>query len=107
MAYIEVDEMNFQEALKEEFSKGQIVILKFGSEYCDACMALDFELEEIDDKYENISILEIDCAESMDLAEQYGVAQVPTMIIYENENSTLWHKDGVVLAQDIETIIGL
>jgi hypothetical protein len=27
------------------------------------------------------------------------------MVIYENENSTLWHKEGVVLAQDIEKII--
>ena len=107
MAYIEVDEMNIDAKLAEEFSKGQIVILKFGSEYCDACIALDFELEEIDEKHTNISILEIDCANSEDLAQHYGVTTVPTMVIYENENSTLWHKDGVVLAQDIETIIGL
>ena len=58
MAYIEVDEIDFTEKLHEEFDKGQIVILKFGSEYCDACMALDFELEEIDDKYENVSVLQ-------------------------------------------------
>lgn len=107
MAYIEVDETNFQETLTEEFSKGQMVILKFSSEYCDACQALDFELEEIDDKYEKISVLEIDCGESEDLAYHHGVTQVPTMIIYENENSTLWNKKGVVLAQDIEEIIGL
>ena len=52
-------------------------------------------------------VLEIDCADSEDLAQHYGVRQVPTMVIYENENSTLWHKEGVVLAQDIEKIIGL
>ena len=107
MAFIEVDEESFQETLNEDFSKGQIVILKFGSEYCDACMALDFELEEIDDNHDNVSILEIDSGESEELSQKYGVIQVPTMIIYENENSTLWHKDGVVLAQDIESIIGL
>ncbi len=105
MAYIEVDELNIQEVLSQEFSKQQIVILKFGSEYCDACIALDFELEEIDDKYDNVSVLEIDCADSEDLAQHYGVRQVPTMVIYENENSTLWHKEGVLLAQDIEKII--
>ena len=106
MAYIEVDEMDFDEKLQEEFEKGQIVILKFGSEYCDACIALDFELEEIDEKYENVSILNINSPESPDLSEKYGVTMVPTMVIYENADSTLWHKDGVVLAQDIETIIG-
>jgi len=105
MAIIEVDDTDFYETLKAEFAKGQIVILKFGSEYCDACMALGFELEEIDDSHENITVLEIDCGESEELAQRYGITQVPTMVIYENENSTLWHKEGVLLAQDIEEII--
>ena len=106
MSFIQVDEMDFNEVLNEEFDKGQIVILKFGSEYCDACIALEFELEEIDDKYENVSVLEIDCGDAEELAQSYGVIQVPTMVIYENKNSTLWHKEGVILAQDIEKIIG-
>jgi len=42
MSFIQVDEMDFDEVLNEEFDKGQIVILKFGSEYCDACIALEF-----------------------------------------------------------------
>ena len=107
MAFIQVDEMDFDEVLNAEFDKKQIVILKFGSEYCDACMALEFELEEVDDKHENISVLEIDCGESEELAQKYRITQVPTMVIYENKNSTLWHKEGVMLAVDIENIIGL
>lgn len=107
MAFIEVDESDFDEVLNAEFDKGQIVILKFGSEYCDACMALEFELEEINDKYEKVSVLEIECGESEELAEKYGVTQVPTMIIYENRNSTLWSQEGVILAIDIQNIIGV
>ena len=105
MPTIEVDEVDFQETLNAEFEKGQIVILKFGSEYCDACMALGFELEEIENAHENVTILEIDCGESEDLAARFGVTQVTTMVIYENANSTLWHKEGVVLAADIEKLI--
>ena len=105
MAFIEVDEENFQKVFSEELSKDNILILKFGSEYCDACMALSFELEELDDSNENISILEIDCGESEELAQRYKVSQVPTMVIYENENSILWNKEGVVLAQDIQELI--
>ena len=107
MAFIEVDETNFSEILKEEFKKGQIIILKFGSEYCDTCMALGFELEELDNSHENITILEIDAAESEELTQKYGVTHVPTMIIYKDENTTLWNKEGVVLAADIEEIIQL
>jgi len=107
MAIIEVDEEDFHQTLNDEFDKGQVVILKFGSTYCDSCMALEFELEEIDEKHKNITILEIDCGESEQLADQYGIRQVPTMVIYEDKNTTLWHKEGVVLAADIENIIGL
>ncbi len=106
MAFIEVDEINFEEVISKEFEKGQIVILKFGSELCDACIAQDFELEEMDDNHENISVLEIDCVDSEDLAQRYAVTQVPTIVIYENENSVIWQKEGVILAQDIEKIIG-
>ncbi len=106
MAYIEIDDTNFNENLENEFSKNQIVILKFSSEFCDACIALDFELEEIDAKYDNVTIFEIDCVESESLTDRFGVTQVPTMVIYENAHSTLWHKEGVLLAQDIEKIIG-
>lgn len=105
MATIEVDEDDFQEVLAQEFNKNQIVILKFATEYCDACMALGFELEEVEDNNDNVSILEIDCSYSEELARQYGIVEVPTMMIYENENTLLWNKKGVVLAQDIQTII--
>ncbi len=105
MAYIEVDEFDIQEALDTAFDAKKIVIIKFYSELCDACNALDFELEEIDDNHDNVTILAVDCAESEELTQRYGVTRVPTMIIYENKNSTLWHKDGVMLAQDIEAII--
>ncbi len=105
MAIIEVDDTDFQETLDAEFNKGQIVILKFGSEYCDTCMALGFELEEITDKHQNISVLEIDCGESEQLTELYAIQQVPTMVIYKDKHTTLWHKEGVVLADDIENII--
>ncbi|RLF01526.1 MAG: hypothetical protein DRJ64_10490 [Thermoprotei archaeon] len=105
MAFIEVDDMDFHEVLEEEFNKGQVVILKFGSEYCDGCIALDFELEELDDKHENISVLEIDPAESEALAQTYNVTQVPTMVIYEDADTILWQKAGIMLAADIEKLI--
>ena len=33
MSFIQVDETDFDEVLNKEFDKGQIIILKFGSEY--------------------------------------------------------------------------
>ncbi len=105
MAIVEVDEENFQEALNSAFEKRDIVIVKFGSEYCEPCHALECELEEIDEEMENVSILMVDTSESQDLAEQYDVFELPTMIIYKDSQTVIYHKEGVILAPDIEKII--
>ncbi len=106
MAFLEVDEDNFEQVLTEEFDKKQIVILKFGSEFCDPCHALECELEDVDDEFEDVSVLMIDTDESPELAEQYDVYQLPTMVIYRNRANILYHGEGVMLSQDINEIIG-
>jgi len=105
MAQFEVDEENFQAAMDGEFSKGRIVILKFGSEFCEPCSALEMELEQLEDMIENISILSIDCDQSPEIAEAYDVYQLPTMIIFENKDKILHEGEGVILSEDIQKII--
>ena len=105
MAFIVVDEDNFQEVLDEAFEKNKITILKFGSEYCESCHALECELEDIDEEFDNVSILTIDTDESMGLAERYQVHRLPTMVIYRDRDTIVYHKEGVILSQDIEIII--
>jgi len=100
-----VEESNFDNIITKEFEKDKIVILKFMTEYCDACMMLGFELDELEDEFENISILEIDCAESQILAQKYGITEVPHTIIYKNKDTILLNKSGIILAQDIAKII--
>lgn len=106
MAFIEVDEENFEQVLTKEFDKKQIVILKFGSEFCDSCHALEWELEEVDDAFEDVSVLKIDTDESPELAEQYEVYRLPTMVIYKNRSHILYNKEGVILSGDIHKMIG-
>ena len=105
MAFIETDDDNFQEKFETELSKSNTVILKFGSEWCDSCHALECELEELDESVENISILIIDCDESTRLAEKYKIQQMPTMIIYKDKDTITYHGEGVILCQDIGKII--
>jgi len=105
MALIEVDGQSFHNVLADEFSKGHTVILKFVSPYCDACMALGFELEDIEEEREDVSVLEIDCTESGEIAEMYDVMEVPTMVIYRDAQNMLLNATGVMMEQDIEEII--
>jgi thioredoxin-like negative regulator of GroEL len=104
MAIIEVDGSDFQEVLEEQLQNYEVVILKFESMYCDGCIALGFELEELEESNDNIVILEIDCAENEPLVELYDVTQVPAMVIYKNKE-IIYNGIGVVLAVDILEMI--
>jgi len=105
MAIIEVDEENFEQELFSAFERNDSVVLKFGSTYCDACMALGFELEELDEKLNNFTVLEIDCSVSNDLAEEYEIVEVPSMKIYKDKKTLVFDGVGVVLASDIVKIL--
>jgi thioredoxin 1 len=101
----EVDITNFDEIMQEEFSKNKTVILKFGAQMCDACFALESELEDLEEEDENISVLLIDCNEAPEIAEKYDIQKVPTMIIFKDESTIIFKDYGVILSQDIEKII--
>jgi thioredoxin 1 len=105
MAILEVDEEGFHQALTDAFEQKKTLILKFGSEYCEPCHALEGELEDLDDTLENLSILMIDTDESPELAEKYDVYALPTMVIYRDKETVIYHKEGIILADDIAKII--
>ncbi len=105
MAVFEIEEIEFNDIMAQEFAKGQVVILKFGSEFCDACHALEGELEDVEEENEKVSVLMIDCNECQNIAEHYNVHQLPTMVIYKDPDTILYRGEGVVLSQDIEEII--
>ncbi|MBL0708913.1 MAG: thioredoxin family protein [Sulfurimonas sp.] len=105
MAIFEVDDENFQDILDAEFKKNNIVILKFGSDFCDACMALDTELEQVDEEGLNISIILVNTDEFFEIAEVYNIYKLPTMIIFQNKTNILYKKEGIILSDDILEII--
>lgn len=105
MALIEVDEDSFQQELENAFSKKEPVLIKFGSEYCEPCHALEFELEELDEELTNISIIMVDTDESPELAEKYDIFALPTLVIYDVNQQVIYNKEGIILAEDIKKII--
>ncbi len=105
MAIIEVNEANFNETIEAAFEKHQTVILKFGSELCDACMVQGFELEELDELLKELVILEIDLSESEALSYEFDITEVPTTIIFKNRDTILLREKGIILAADMQKII--
>lgn len=73
---------NFQEdVLNQEIP----VLVDFFATWCGPCKMLAPVLEELDAEYgERIKIVKIDIDKHIELARQFRVATVPTMMIFEN-----------------------
>jgi thioredoxin-like negative regulator of GroEL len=105
MAFIEIDEEDFDVIIEREFAKGHTVILKFGSTFCDGCQLMEFELEEVHDRVTKLSILDIDSGLCGALVQRFDVEQVPATLIFKDRETQLLYKSGIMLADDIVELI--
>ena len=57
-------------------------VLKFSASWCGPCQMLSMTLKGMDDI--PVPIKEIDIDEELDLASQYNIRSVPTLVMVEN-----------------------
>ena len=74
---------------KEDFEKeilknSKMVVVDFFATWCGPCQMLMPVLEEISKERDDFDIIEIDVDKAQDLAMQYDIEAVPTMIIFKN-----------------------
>ncbi len=61
------------------------VLIDFSATWCGPCQMMGPVLEQLANEYNGkAKVLKIDLDEAMDIAEQYGVVSVPTMIFFQN-----------------------
>lgn len=58
-------------------------VLKFSASWCGPCQALSMTLKGMDDI--QVPIKEIDIDEDLDLAAQYNIRSVPTLVMLEDD----------------------
>lgn len=59
-------------------------VLKFSASWCGPCQALSMTLKGMGDI--GVEIKEIDIDEQLDLAAQYGIRSVPTLVVLQDGN---------------------
>lgn len=79
-----IKEIGKEEFQKEVLEKNKLVIVDFFAVWCGPCQMLSPVLKEIADEETNLDIIKIDVDKQRDLAMEYSIDAVPTMIIFKN-----------------------
>lgn len=92
---------NFDQLIQSE----KPILVDFFATWCGPCKMLSPILKEVKDQLgEQISIIKIDVDKNQQVAAQYQVRGVPTMILFQN-GKQLWRQSGVVDKNTIVNII--
>ena len=89
----------------EIINQNKPVLVDFFATWCGPCKAMQPVLDELKSRVgESASIIKIDVDKNQQLAANYQVRGVPTLILFKNGTS-VWRQSGVVAAADLEKLI--
>jgi len=78
-----------------------VTLKDFHADWCGPCKTQDPIIEEMEDDYPDVSFEKVDVDEEQDVANEYQVRSLPTLII-ENEDGIVERFVGVTQRDDIE-----
>ena len=82
-----------------------VTLKDFHAEWCGPCKTQDPILDELTEDYPDVEFEKIDVDEEQDVANEYQVRSLPTLII-ENDDGIVERFVGVTQRDDIETALG-
>ena len=98
---INVTSENFkQEVLNSE----KIVLIDFYADWCGPCKMLSGIVEQFASENENIKVVKINVDDEQDLAIEYGVMSIPTLVVIRN-GQEVNRSVGLVSKDDILNIV--
>ena len=81
MSVLHIGKANFEELVLKSEKK---VLLDFWAPWCGPCKMIAPIVEEIAEENEHIVVGKINVDEEVELAIQFGVSSIPTLIVMEN-----------------------
>lgn len=61
-----------------------VVVVDFFATWCGPCKMLAPVFEELSGEMENVNFFKVDVDQALDIAREYAITTVPTMIIFKN-----------------------
>ena len=80
MAILHVNESEFD---REVLQDSGTVLVDFWATWCGPCRMLAPILEELSGRHPELKIVKVDVDENRDLALQYGIESIPTLLVFK------------------------
>ena len=81
MAVITITKENFE---AEVLKRAQPVLLDFWAAWCGPCRMLSPIVDEVAEERTDVKVGKVNVDEQPDLAAQFGVMSIPTLIVFKN-----------------------
>ena len=92
-------------SFNEQIHSTKPVLVDFYAEWCGPCKMMKHILLDVAERMgDGITILSIDVDKEKELAVQYRIQSVPTLIIYKN-GKQLWRQSGLISANALTKLL--
>ena len=80
-------------------------VIKMWSSWCRPCLQLKPIFDEVIQEINDIKVVEIDVEEHPDIASNYKVRGIPTVIVTDDDDNILAMKTGMMTKEQLKDLI--